>query len=113
MSARAECHYTSVLKESELQLDSQKALRVGACRILLVRTQTEVFAVKDLCPHALLPLAGAAIESCSITCPRHGAKFDLRTGQPLNGVTAESIKVYATRIESGHIQIALGSDAIN
>ena len=113
MSGRAGCHYTSVLKESELPPDSQKALRVGACRILLVRTQAEIFAVQDLCSHALLPLAGAAIENGCITCPRHGATFDLRTGQPLNGVTAESIKVYATRIESGHIQIALGADAIN
>lgn len=105
--------YAKVLAESCLEPGTQRVVRIGSHRILLVRTQDKVFAVQDLCPHALLPLVGAEISGACITCPRHGARFDLITGKPLNHTTTESINIYPVRIKDGNIQIALEAGQFN
>jgi 3-phenylpropionate/trans-cinnamate dioxygenase ferredoxin subunit len=49
--------------------------------ILLLYTGEEVFALEDLCTHDDGPLHEGEVEEGAIVCPRHGARFDLRTGK--------------------------------
>ena len=44
-----------------------------------------LIAYPALCPHQLGPLALASIEEASVTCPWHGYRFDVRTGECLTG----------------------------
>jgi 3-phenylpropionate/trans-cinnamate dioxygenase ferredoxin subunit len=48
--------------------------------IVIVPCGKDFFAVEDRCSHDGESLAGAEVEACEIICPRHGARFDLRTG---------------------------------
>jgi 3-phenylpropionate/trans-cinnamate dioxygenase ferredoxin subunit len=73
--------------------------------ILVVRCGADVYAVDDLCTHDGERLAGAQIESCQIICPRHGARFCLRTGEALTPPAYEPLRTYAVRIEANRIQI--------
>jgi 3-phenylpropionate/trans-cinnamate dioxygenase ferredoxin component len=66
-----------------------------------------VWAVENLCPHALLPLSGGEIRGSAITCPRHGARFDLQTGQPLNALTRKALKVFSVRLEGEQVVLGL------
>jgi 3-phenylpropionate/trans-cinnamate dioxygenase ferredoxin subunit len=50
-------------------------------------------------------LAGAEIEKCEIICPRHGARFDLRTGDALTPPAYEPIKTFNVREENGRILV--------
>lgn len=61
----------------------------------------------DVCPHARQPLAGGSVVGNTITCPHHGACFDLASGQPTNGVTAQSLKLLAVREDNGRIAVKL------
>ena len=99
--------FTDVCAAAELSQGTQRLVRIGSEQILLVRTSDEVYAVDWLCPHALQPLTGARIRNCTILCPRHGARFDLRTGAPLNAVTDRHLRVYRACIASEHIHVEL------
>jgi 3-phenylpropionate/trans-cinnamate dioxygenase ferredoxin subunit len=97
--------FVDVLAVEELPPSSQKSVSYRFTRILLCNTGADIFAVEDLCPHALQPLAGSEITGGTIRCSKHGAQFALATGQPRNGVTAKSLRVYPVRLRNGRIEI--------
>ena len=43
-----------------------------------------IYAIDDVCTHDGGPLAEGELTGCEIQCPRHGARFDVRTGRPLS-----------------------------
>lgn len=73
--------------------------------VLVVRCGADVYAVDDVCTHDGERLEGAEVESCEIICPRHGARFCLRTGEVLAPPAYEPLRTYAVRIEAGRIMI--------
>ena len=70
---------------------------------LLIRIGEEFFAVEDVCSHDGQPLTTGPLEDCSISCPRHGARFDLRTGRPLCMPAIEPITTFEVQIRDGAV----------
>jgi 3-phenylpropionate/trans-cinnamate dioxygenase ferredoxin subunit len=70
---------------------------------LLIRSGDEFFAIEDVCSHDGQPLTNGPVEDCSITCPRHGAKFDLRSGKPLCMPAIEPIDTFEVVVRDGEI----------
>ena len=65
----------------------------------------EFFALDDVCTHDGGGLAGGAIEDHQVICPRHGARFCLRTGAALTPPAYAAVRCYATRVVDGMIEI--------
>lgn len=64
------------------------------------------FAFEDNCPHQHLPLADGVVDNGTITCPFHGAMFDIRTGEVLAPPACENLHTFATRVnEKGIVQV--------
>lgn len=75
------------------------ARRIGptAKPIAIFRTgEDKIFALIDRCPHKKGPLSMGIVHGASVTCPLHGMKIDLSTGEPLG---ADAGKGCAPRIE--------------
>jgi 3-phenylpropionate/trans-cinnamate dioxygenase ferredoxin subunit len=72
---------------------------------LLIRVGDEFFVVEDVCSHDGQPLTNGVIDGCSIICPRHGAKFDLRTGKPLCMPAIEPISTFEVQVRDGDIYV--------
>lgn len=70
---------------------------------LLIRSGDEFFAIEDVCSHDGQPLTNGPVENCSIICPRHGAKFDLRTGNPMCMPAVEPIDTFEVVVRDGEI----------
>jgi nitrite reductase/ring-hydroxylating ferredoxin subunit len=87
----------------ELPLGAQRSIPYRFTRLLFCHTGDGIFAIADLCPHALQPLAGAEISDGVIRCPKHGAQFALATGKPQNGVTPASLRTYPVKVTNGRI----------
>ena len=81
------------------------SIPVGRRMIALVKSGGVVFAVDDVCTHDGAELTGGAIEGAEIICPRHGARFCLRTGEALSPPAYEPIRVYPTKIEGGRLWV--------
>lgn len=102
-----EC-FVDVVGLAALPPGSQHVHQLGLTRVLLCHTaEGRLFAVLDLCPHARQPLAGGALIGSSITCPKHGARFDLESGCPLNGVSKKPLHTLALRINGERIEVCL------
>jgi len=90
---------------AELGEGQSISIAIGRRMVAIARSEGEVFAVEDVCTHDGAELTGGEIEGGQIVCPRHGARFCLRTGQALTPPAYEPVRVFATKIESGRIWV--------
>ena len=79
------------------------AVEIDGLALIVVRCDKNLYAVEDRCTHDGEPLEGAEVESCQIICPRHGARFCLRTGEALTPPAYEALRTYAAREENGRL----------
>ncbi|MDQ1500447.1 MAG: ferredoxin-nitrite reductase [Actinomycetota bacterium] len=91
---------------ADLAPESATTVEVAGCKVALIHTGGKVCAVADRCPHSSASLGeGAVIEEFAIECPLHGAVFDVRTGEPLEGPTDESVATYEVIVEDGVVKV--------
>lgn len=81
------------------------SIPVGRRMIAIARSGEEYFAIEDVCTHDGAELTGGAIEGDEIVCPRHGARFCLRTGEALSPPAYEAVSVFETKLASGRIWV--------
>jgi 3-phenylpropionate/trans-cinnamate dioxygenase ferredoxin subunit len=75
--------------------------------VAIVSTEGEVFAIRDVCSHAEVPLSEGEIDGCTIECWLHGSRFDLRTGEPTGMPATEPVPVYPVKIEGDDVLIGI------
>ena len=83
------------------------AIELDGKDVALVRVGGDVFAVEDMCSHAMVPLSEGDIEGCEIECWLHGSRFDVRTGAALNLPATEPVPTYATQIDGDVVLVDL------
>lgn len=71
--------------------------------VLLIRVNDQYFAIEDVCTHDGQPLTNGCIEETEIICPRHGARFDLRTGNALCMPATKAIQTFELEVREGKI----------
>jgi 3-phenylpropionate/trans-cinnamate dioxygenase ferredoxin component len=64
-------------------------------------------AIDDVCTHDDGPLGEGEVEDCEIICPRHGARFDIRTGKVLTLPAVQSVQAYPIRVRNGMLEIGV------
>lgn len=65
----------------------------------------EFYAIDDICTHDGGGLAGGAMDGDVVICPRHGARFCLKTGAALTPPAYEPVRTYLTRVVAGTVQV--------
>ena len=68
---------------AELKAEGQLVVEIDDYPAVLALVDGKVYAIEDTCSHDQQPLGDAKIEGKEITCPRHGARFDVTTGEAL------------------------------
>ena len=76
------------------------SVEVDGVPVVVVRCGKDIYAVEDRCTHDGEALGSAEVYSCQIICPRHGARFCLRTGEALTPPAYEPLRTYAAREEN-------------
>lgn len=95
--------FVKLCKESELTGEI-KIIQTKFGRIAVVRSGDRIHAFQDVCTHDNGTLSGGTLSGCEIECPRHGARFDIRTGKALCMPATEDIEVYPVRVNAGDIE---------
>lgn len=82
-------------------------LEIEGQPIVLFNLAGHLFAIGDVCSHDQAPLGEGELDGEQIVCPRHGARFDLRTGRALSLPAVTDIPAYPVRVRDGMIEIGL------
>jgi 3-phenylpropionate/trans-cinnamate dioxygenase ferredoxin subunit len=77
--------------------------------IVLFNLAGDYYAIADVCTHDDGPLGEGEIEDHQIICPRHGARFDIPTGEVLALPAIQDVPVYPVRVVDGMIEIGINS----
>lgn len=102
--------WVRIARTSELPPGQRKLIRVGDRRLALFNVDGEFYAIDDVCTHDGGPLAEGELEGYQIVCPRHGARFDVRSGEVLSFPAVVPVSAYRVLIEDGEIKIDLDSE---
>jgi metal-sulfur cluster biosynthetic enzyme/nitrite reductase/ring-hydroxylating ferredoxin subunit len=94
---------------NEVPAGGRKSIMIDDVPALLVRIGEQYFAVEDVCSHDGQPLTDGPVDGFDIACPRHGARFDLRTGKPTRMPATAAIPVYAVEVRADGIYAGLAS----
>lgn len=78
---------------------------VEGAEVAVFNIDGEYFAIEDVCTHDGGTLVEGDVEGYEIECPRHGARFDLRTGKVTAPPAYEDVATYATRVQDGMVQV--------
>ena len=92
-----------ILSADELQPGERSSVFVDDIPALAVRIGDEYFVIEDVCSHDGQPLTDGPLADCSIACPRHGARFDLKTGAALCMPATKAIRTFQVEIRDGEI----------
>jgi len=76
---------------SDLPPGAVRAFNVAGRRIAVFNDDGNFHAIDDTCPHEGGPLSEGIIEDGCVTCPWHGAMFELATGKEQTSVAGEDV----------------------
>lgn len=98
--------FVAVAKVDDVPPGGKLVVEVNGIGIILANSKDRVFAVRNLCSHAHETLECGRVRSGWISCPVHGARFDLETGMPKNPPATLPIETYEVRIVGDDIEVA-------
>ena len=99
--------YQKVAQLKDLAPGSGMAVEAGGHQIALFNVDGTVYAIEGTCTHRGGPLGEGSLEGTTVTCPWHGANFDVCTGKNLSPPAPREVPSYEVRIEGNDIQVEI------
>ncbi|HEV2262877.1 MAG TPA: non-heme iron oxygenase ferredoxin subunit [Candidatus Rubrimentiphilum sp.] len=96
-----------VAKRSEIPDGAAQRYVVDGTEVLLCNVGGEIYAVEDICTHDGGALDQGELEGARIVCPRHGANFDVRTGEALTLPAVIPLPTYTVRVADDDIYVTI------
>lgn len=103
----ADKNFVAVAQVEDVPAGTKKVVEVNGTEIVLCHTRDKIYAVRNLCSHAYEKLEDGRLRNGWISCPVHGARFDLETGDPMNPPATIPIDTYEVEIEGDTIKVAV------
>ena len=97
--------WTAVARVGELAPGEFRRIDVDGANIAVFNLDGGYYAIEDVCTHDGGQLTGGVVEGDQVVCPRHGARFCIRTGAALTAPAYEPTATFPVRIENGEIQV--------
>ncbi len=94
-----------VAETKDVPPGTAKAVDVEGRAVALFNVDGTYYAIDDTCTHRGGPLSEGAVEGAVVTCPWHGATFDITTGNVLEPPAAEGVAHYNIQVEGSDIKV--------
>jgi 3-phenylpropionate/trans-cinnamate dioxygenase ferredoxin subunit len=91
----------------ELPPGEKRLIELGELEIGVFNCNGTLYAIEDRCSHDDGELVEGELDAdeCTIECPRHGSRFDLRTGNPVNLPAYVPIDTFPVTVADGVIRV--------
>ena len=97
--------WVTVARDGEIAPGAFRVADVDGTAIVVFNLDGGYYAIEDVCTHDGGQLTGGHVEGDVIVCPRHGARFCVRTGEALSPPAYEPTATFPVRIENGEVQV--------
>jgi 3-phenylpropionate/trans-cinnamate dioxygenase ferredoxin subunit len=97
--------WVDVAPVEDLPPGSRRAVDVDGVNIIVFNLDGAYHAIEDVCTHDYSSLDEGELDGDEIICPRHGARFNVKTGQALTAPAYEAIPTFPVRVEGGLVQV--------
>lgn len=84
-----------------------KVFTIGKRRILVARWDGKIYAMDDRCTHDDGPLGEGELVDGEVECPRHGARFDIKTGKATCLPAVGAVRIYSIEVRDGEMYAGL------
>lgn len=92
-------------RASDIALGATKRVVVDGVEVLLCNVDGNFYAIEDVCTHDGGALDQGELEGERIRCPRHGAYFDVRTGDALTLPAIVPVQTYSVRVDGDDVYV--------
>lgn len=101
--------FVRLARTEEVQPGQVRVYEVGERRIALCNVDGSFYAIDDVCTHDGGPLGEGQLEGDQIECPRHGARFDVRSGRAVVLPAIRPVGTYRVQVEGDEIMVEVDS----
>ena len=99
--------FVEVCKRDELADGSMKLVEVDEQLVIIFRVGDDFFCIDDVCTHDGGTLSDGELHGCELECPRHGARFDIRSGKALTMPATQDTRSHQVRVVGDTISVQL------
>ena len=97
--------FVTVASVSETPPGRISVHEVDGKRVALCNVNGEFYAIDDVCTHDGGPLDQGVLEGDRVECPRHGAKFDVKTGRAVVLPAVRPVKTYPVAVDGDEVKV--------
>lgn len=94
-----------VARAADIPESAVIAVEIEGISLIVCRSNGELFAAENRCPHQNSPLAEGRVRRGAILCPLHGMGFDLKTGRPKGNLTQSCLRMFAVREVNDAVEV--------
>ena len=106
--------FVKVVDKAELPANKMMLVVVGGKEVLLANVDGSYYAIANKCTHLGGSLVKGVLEGSIVTCPRHGSRFDVKTGKSIRGAKIGFVKMnvrdevsYTVKVEGTDILVGI------
>lgn len=97
--------WQTIGKDTMLAEGERMVVDLDGTDVVVFKLDGSFYALEDVCTHDGAEIASGMLEGCDIVCPRHGARFCIKTGAVKSAPAYEAITVFPIQIVNGELQI--------
>ncbi|OQW78767.1 MAG: ferredoxin [Proteobacteria bacterium ST_bin11] len=98
--------WIDVVAETALANGEHVLVDVDGTDVAIFKIDDQLYAIEDVCTHDGAEIASGELDGDEIVCPRHGARFCVKTGAVKCAPAYEDVATFTVRIVDGRIQVA-------
>ena len=97
--------WVDVVAENALAVGEHIVIDVDGIDVVIFKLEDGFYALEDICTHDGAEIASGELDGDEIICPRHGARFCIKTGEVRSAPAYEDIPTLSVKVESGRIKV--------
>jgi 3-phenylpropionate/trans-cinnamate dioxygenase ferredoxin subunit len=101
-------NFVAVATRDEIPPGERKLFEIDGIFFAVFNVDGTYYAIEDVCTHDDGPLVDGDLDGFEIECPRHGARFDIRTGAVLSFPAVTPVPAYPVKVEGDEVLVDLG-----
>jgi 3-phenylpropionate/trans-cinnamate dioxygenase ferredoxin subunit len=107
---QSKVEYLEIAPVADLPAGERLFVEIAGESIVIFNIAGQYFSIADVCSHDDGPVGEGDLDGFNVTCPRHGAQFDVGTGKAVRMPAVVDIPAYPVRVVNGMIQLGVPKD---